>query len=148
MSWDYIAGFIDGEGSIVKKNRSYMVNISQTNQEVLECIRSFTGKGHVYPIRKRKAHWKDAWLYNSGNAKNTYDILLHVVDKLIVKRELASRGLRELELRLAERETMKHLKAERIRRSKYLRKQGWTYRQIGKELGTDWGYARRLILST
>src|SRR3989338_2174684 len=107
MTWDYIAGFIDGEGSIVKRKRVYNLLISQTQFEVLEEIRKFIGCGLVHALGRRKSHWKDAWLYNAGGGKNTYYILENVANKLIVKRDLAIRVLHELKLRLQETEEIK-----------------------------------------
>ncbi|OGZ52601.1 MAG: hypothetical protein A3B25_04055 [Candidatus Ryanbacteria bacterium RIFCSPLOWO2_01_FULL_48_26] len=147
MTWDYIAGFIDGEGSIVKRKRVYNLLISQTQFEVLEEIRKFIGCGLVHALGRRKSHWKDAWLYNAGGGKNTYYILENVANKLIVKRDLAIRVLHELKLRLQETEEIKNLKKDRIKRAKTLRQMKWSYRKIAKELGTDFGYVRRLIIS-
>lgn len=146
MTWEYIAGFIDGEGSIVKRKWVYNLYISQTNFEVLEEIRKFAGRGFVYSLGKRKSHWKDAWLYSAGGGKNTYYILSHVVNNLIVKKELALLVLDEMKLRLENISTAKNLKNERIRKAKLLRLKKWSYRKIGKELGTDFGYIRRIIL--
>ena len=146
MTWEYIAGFIDGEGSITKRKRSYNIYISQANRKVLEKIRDFIGRGYVYPLTKRKAHWKNAWLYSAGSAENTHYLLSHIVDKLTVKKERALRGLDELTVRITEIENGKKIKRERIRKAKILRKKGWSYRKIGKELNTDWGYIRRLLI--
>ena len=121
--------------------------ISQTNYEVLKEIRDFMGCGYIYHIGKRKSHWKDAWLYSSGGAANTHYILLHVVDKLIVKKELATLVLSELRKRLKEIEDQKKLRIEQIKKAIVLRKKNWPYRRIGKELGIDFGYIRRLIIN-
>lgn len=146
MTWDYIAGFIDGEGSIVRRKRSYSIYISQTNQQVLVEICNFIGRGHVYPISKRKAHWKDAWMYIAGANEDTYYILSHVSNRLIVKKEHASNVLSNIEKRSSEIKEQKLVLERRIREAKRLRQLGWSYRKIGKKLNTDWGYVRRLIL--
>lgn len=147
MTWDYIAGFIDGEGSFVKRKRTYTLYITQANQEVLEAIRRFIGGGYVYPITKRRAHWKDAWLYSSGDSKTTHRVLSNVVDRLVVKREQAVRISNALKIRLREIDQQKRLKESRVEKSKALRERGWSYRKIGRTLKTDWGYVRRLLLS-
>jgi len=41
MNWDYLAGFLDGEGSIIIKPPRVRLYISNTNKEVLEKIRDF-----------------------------------------------------------------------------------------------------------
>lgn len=147
MTWEYIAGFIDGEGAIVKRKLAYNLYISQTNFEVLDEIRKFAGVGLIHAIGKRKSHWKDAWMYNAGGARGTYHILSNVVDHLIVKRAWAITVMDKLEARLREIDQEKNLKIRRIRQAKLLRQQGLTYRKIAKLLGTDHGYVRRLVLS-
>jgi len=147
MTWDYIAGFIDGEGSITKRKKSYNIYISQTNRQALEEICAFAGRGYVYSLAKRKAHWRDAWLYSAGNNRNTLYILSHVVDKLIVKKEQAQKALNELTARIKEIDDERRLKESRIRRARVLRDEGWSYRKIARELKTDFGYVRRLVLS-
>ena len=146
MTWEYIAGFIDGEGTIVRRKRVYNLCISQTNFEVLEEIRKFTGVGAIYSIDKRKPHWKEAWVYSAGGARGTYSVLLNVIDHLIVKRAWALRVLDELRIRLRAIDQEKDLKIQRIQRAKLLRQKGWSYRKIAKVLKTDFGYVRRLVL--
>lgn len=146
MTWEYIAGFIDGEGTIVQRDKVYNLYISQTNLEVLEEIRDFAGVGKVYEINQRKEHWKEAWIYNAGGGYGTEHILSNVKDLLIVKRDWALYVLGELRKRLQEIEAEKILRQERMERAKFLRSQGWTYRKIAKELGTDFGYIRKLVL--
>lgn len=147
MTWEYIAGFVDGEGSIVKRKLAYNLYISQTDFEVLEKIRRFTGVGVIYEVDQRRPNWKQAWLYNAGGLYGTYHVLSHIIDHLIVKRDWAIYVLGELKTRIAEINQQKALKLERIERAIHLRSQGWTYRQIAKELKTDHGYVRRLVLS-
>jgi len=45
MTWDYIGGFIDAEGTIYRWRHLYRVSIVNTNKEVLEKIRAFVGYG-------------------------------------------------------------------------------------------------------
>ena len=146
MNWDYIAGFIDGEGSIIRRKRVFNVIISQTNFEVLEQIRKFIGRGYVYPIKKRKAHWKNAWIYSAGGSREVYYVLSFVAHRLVVKKDLAFRALSELQERLAEVKREKRLRTNRLKKGKAFRAQGLTYREIGKKLNADFGYIRRLIL--
>ncbi len=146
MTWDYIAGFIDGEGSIVKRRNVYNIHIPQTHFGVLSEIREFTKCGYVYHISKRQAHWKEAWIYSAGGMKNTCYILKKVVKTLVVKKELADRAIREIEGRIQEIETRDVLRKSRIKRAGELRTKGWAYRKIALELNTDFGYVRRLLL--
>ena len=146
MNWDYIAGFVDGEGSIIRLKRSFNVVISQTNFKVLDEIRRFIGNGYVYSLTKRKVHWKDAWIYNTGGSRETYYLLSFIAPRLVVKKNLAFQALNELKKRFSEIEDEKRLRARRLREGKVLRKKGLTYRAIGRKLNADFGYIRRLIL--
>ena len=131
----------------MKRRKVYNIYVSQTNFEVLEEIRKFIGRGSVYALGKRKSHWKDAWLYNAGGGRNTYYILSRIIDKLVVKKALAKRVLDELKTRIRKLDAIKNLKIERTKKAKLLRLEKWSYRKIAKELGTDFGYVRRLVLS-
>jgi hypothetical protein len=52
ISWDYVAGFFDGEGSVgfqKKKGRMYpRITFTQKNPKILELIRTFIGYGTIY----------------------------------------------------------------------------------------------------
>ena len=97
MNWDYVAGFVDGEGSITRKGNRIRILISQTNKKVLNEIAKFSGTGFVYKLTKRKSHWKDAWVYAVIGNKNVYKFLKGLGGKLIVKGGKAKYALRILE---------------------------------------------------
>ena len=145
MTWDYVAGFIDGEGCILAKRKGYALRISQTNFEVLNSILKFTGKGYVNPIKKRKPHWKDAWIYDSGGYEHTYFLLINVVDKLIVKKQEAEHAIEVLKDRIEFLQQRDKEVREKAKKVAELRNKGWTYREIGKELNHDFSYMRRLL---
>jgi len=146
MDWRYIAGFFDGEGSIVMVPvRRHRIFITQTNEEVLRRIQAFTGVGSVVPITKRKKHWKDAWIYYVAKGENVLSFLRGVKPYLIVKKQLTVQTIRNLEITERQRKRKKRMLESRIIKAKALRKQGFAYRKIGKILGIDFGYARRLI---
>lgn len=146
MTWQYIAGFFDGEGSIVTKRDGYALMISQTNEEVLNNIKNYTGVGNVYPITKRKEHWKDAWVYCVTDYHGTAKVLKGMLPHLVVKKKLAQKAIVQVNILLRERN--KILQKHRFRQNEAikLRKKGLTFRAIGKILSIDFGYARRLIL--
>lgn len=146
MNRDYIAGFFDGEGSLTKYKNGYRIFVTQTNKEVLEEIQSFIKVGNIYEITKRKDHWKDCWMLSITNHKDVYHFLEEISSKLVIKRELADEARKNLRNNLKEIERKRVLLTNRKKKAKKLRKKGLPYRQIGKILGIDWGYARRLIL--
>lgn len=87
MTKEYIAGFFDGEGSIHSKKNKVRIYISQTNEDVLNQIKIFMGFGKVYHIKKRKEHFKEAWVYCTTSSKDSYTFLEMTKEFLIVKKE-------------------------------------------------------------
>lgn len=146
MDWRYIAGFIDGEGTISARNNRFRITITQTNKEVLEAIRSFTQCGNVVEITKRKAHWKDSWVYFISKRENIHKFLIKIFPYLIVKKAEAGYAISKLKMELIKMKQKEEESEERKHLAKLLRNNGWSYRKIGKKLRIDWGYARRLIL--
>lgn len=57
MTWQWLAGFYDGEGGAYFINdRSLRIDVSQSNLAVLKSIRHFVGYGSIYekPMRHKK----------------------------------------------------------------------------------------------
>lgn len=145
MNWDYIAGFFDGEGTLVGRRRGFRIGITQTNKKVLEEIKNFSKIGHICKITKRKFHWKDSWVYFIAKQSDVYVFLEKIKPKLIVKKKLVDKAIKILKVYL-ETEKRKKLNLKiRIKEAKNLRGKGLSYREIGKKLSIDFGYARRLI---
>lgn len=147
MNWNYIAGFFDGEGTINKNGYRYRIAITQTNQKVLEEIKTFSKVGNVYEITKRKSHWKDCWIYFISNQNHVYFFLNKIKDKVIVKKDVIDNAILCVKNRLKYRKGQQDGSLKTKQNAKKLRDQGLSYREIGKRLGIDWGYARRIILN-
>ncbi|KKS53744.1 MAG: hypothetical protein UV20_C0046G0001 [Candidatus Magasanikbacteria bacterium GW2011_GWA2_42_32] len=146
MTWDYIAGFFDGEGSIIHNGKGYRATISQTDLDVLERIKQFLGYGQIFKTTKRKAHWKESWVYYIARQKDVYHFLVAIENHLIVKQQTASKAIPILKNKI-KLQIERELKSEKnIVETKKLRKEGLTYRRIGRELGISWSHARRIIL--
>jgi len=147
MNWNYIAGFFDGEGTINPcENNRYKVGITQANKKVLEEIQLFTKIGHIHSIKKRKSHWKNAWIYYISKQEDVYKFLNTISLRLIVKRKEILKIIPELKEKTAQIKEQKLKVIKRKQLAKKLREKGLSFREIGKRLGIDWGYARRLIL--
>jgi len=146
MNWSYIAGFFDGEGSVAHNGMGFRISIPQTSEEVLNKIRRFTKIGFVIPVKKRKSHWKDSWVYYIASKKDVYYFLNQAVPYLIVKKDLTLEAMSLLKKQLLRMQDKKKTHDKRKIEAKLLRLKGWDYRKIGKELNIDWGYARRLVL--
>jgi len=146
MNWSYIAGFFDGEGSVTHNGKGYRITVPQTNEDVLNKIRDFTGVGHVIKLRKREIHWKDSWLYYIANKKDVCRFLNKAGPYLVVKQKKALLAIKHLKKELVIMKERKRIYGMRKKQAKELRLKGLDYRTIGKKLKIDWGYARRLVL--
>lgn len=144
MTWSYIAGFFDGEGSITHNGKGFRITIAQTNMEVLDEIKFFVGAGNIISVTKRHPHWKDSWVYNISTQKEIYKFLLNVLPFLIVKKALAQKTIPLLRGVVVKQESRKEKREDLIKKTKKLREQGLTYRQIGSRLDIDFGHARRM----
>ena len=146
MNWSYIAGFFDGEGCITRNDKGVRLVITQTNFKVLEQIRKFVGFGFIIKPTKRKAHWKDSWVYYIARQKDICSFLQSVLKYLVVKRQLAEKTIPKLKIVVDNQQQRKDRRKRLVRMSRKLRSEGLTLRAIGKKLDIDFGYARRLII--
>jgi len=148
MTWEYIAGFFDGEGTIAHNGNGYRVVIPQTNLEVLEEIHAFTGIGHVSQVTKRKSHWKDAWIYYIAKQEHVLQFIGHVDALLIVKKNAAECAIADLIPEVERQQAIVEKRRQRLSEAKALREEGLTFREIGSRIGLNWSYVRRALLKT
>lgn len=147
INWDYIAGFFDGEGSILKPGETdYRVSILQTHEGVLKEIQRFTQVGNICEVAKRKAHWKESWVYYVARQKDVLLFLKKIYPRLIVKKNLAKKIIPVLTSIVLSNKKKKLNLQKKAKACKFLRSRGLSYRAIGAKLKIDHGYARRLIL--
>ena len=146
MNWHYLAGFFDGEGTITIRGKRCRVAITQTNKEILEEIRDFVGYGYVVEVKKRKPHWKDCWIYFISRKADMLHFFKNVYPFLILKKELAGDAIVQIEKDLIILQERIDKASKNRKMAKLLREKNFSYREIGKELCIDWGYARRLVL--
>lgn len=93
MTKQYLAGFFDGEGTVSINNEKIRLTIPQTNEKVLLEVLNLIGGGSVKPLKKRKEHWKDAWVYNSNSNKISLIALKLIYPYLIVKKDIAKKAI-------------------------------------------------------
>lgn len=118
MRIEYIAGFVDGEGSLCTgaggayrykgkaRRPTYrpQITVMQTHHEVLAKIREYFGNaGGIFKRKKTKAHHKDSWAWTVTGHKQCAPILRELIPHLIVKREVAEELLRFCEHRLEQK---------------------------------------------
>jgi len=90
MTWEYLAGFIDGEGCLslnaYSKKRSYCptLSISNTNFLVLCEIKDFLGVGTIRKKKQIERH-KPSFQYIVNGRKRLLPILLNLHSHLVIK---------------------------------------------------------------
>ena len=99
MTWQYIAGFFDGEGNVntsASRGRSWAVRIVQTETNVLNRIAKFLEEHnieshlyHSYKASQYKKANKDLWCLQLTGESNVNQFLAGVLPFLIVKKPLA-----------------------------------------------------------
>ena len=100
MSWQYIAGFFDGEGSANKyKNRIPRIQLTNTNRQVLEIIRDFMQCGSIYLHRMKHDNWKDCYVLVIHSYKDVLFFCRSILKFLIIKKTTIQKILTELETR-------------------------------------------------
>lgn len=106
MTWDYVAGFFDGEGSLVFPNaknrpRSYppVLSISQVDRRPLDGLRDFIGDGKVeLREQSRTAHGhRPIHVYTLSRVATLRRVLPELARRCIVKRDVVLRGINDLE---------------------------------------------------
>lgn len=89
MNLAYVAGLMDGEGSIgFTRSRSAMVprvSITNTNLDLLDSLKSAFG-GYITPLTGRKSGWKQAYAWVINNSK-AVDFVARLEPWLRIKHE-------------------------------------------------------------
>jgi hypothetical protein len=89
LSWEYVAGFFDGEGCARETTRNaYMLQFTNTNLQVLEEIRKFVQAGNINELR-RKANPRHLKCYNLlvYSRRHVVRIAKEMMPHLIVKKD-------------------------------------------------------------
>ena len=130
MNWDYIAGFIDGEGSIIIKPPRVRIYISNTNSEVLKKIHEFVGEGFFYENKRiLKPNWKKQYGWGVHDHKKVLKILKKLRKKIYIKRDKCEEAIKYIE---SKRWQGNYLSKEELKKYKHL-----PYRKIAKILGVS-----------
>ena len=99
MNCDYLAGFLDGEGSIIIRPPRVRLYISNTNREILDKIKEFVKCGNVYEIKRvdKNKKWKRQYGWSVCSHKDVLRVLKNLKDKLIIKKELCENAISYIE---------------------------------------------------
>ena len=102
MSWEWFAGFFDGEGSIAisrVRNRSVRLSIGQVDPTPLNAIRIFLFdrgiEGRMYFI-PHSGNRQDSWVFGINAKEPVHYTLKHLLPFLIVKERKAQEALQFL----------------------------------------------------
>jgi len=111
LTWDYLAGFFDGEGYVncgyrlrsQGRYRRFAITITQADRDVLEQIQNFLAQNEipsqVYLQGQRidKRHPRPCYQLQVTGAENVWGFLWCIEPYLIVKQEQARKGIEMLE---------------------------------------------------
>lgn len=100
ITWAYIAGFFDGEGSVfqARPRISALVSIVQAEQHVLQEIQQFLVQHCIPSVVRAKSmcstYRKPQWVLSISKNADTIKFLSHILPYLQVKRVLAQDVIR------------------------------------------------------
>jgi hypothetical protein len=95
----YLAGIIDGEGTICfqeKSNgtRQYRVAVIMTSEETIRWLGQWGGTVTALPMRRgSKSHWKPQWSWRVTSHSNVRLVLTAVMPYLVTKKQTAAEAL-------------------------------------------------------
>jgi len=132
MDWSYLAGFIDGEGSIIIKPPRVRLYIGNTHRGILEEIRDFVDCGKVYDINmeNKSKKWSKQYGWTIGNHLDVLRILEGLKGKLVVKKDLCEKAISYIKNK---RWHNNYLSKEELIKYKELK----SSRKLAKELGVS-----------
>jgi hypothetical protein len=131
MNWDYVAGFIDGEGSIIIKPPRVRLYISNTNKEILEEIKKFVNCGSVFEVKREiKGNWKKQYGWTICSHQEVLKILTNLKDRLFIKKELCKKAVDYIEHKRWQKD---YLSKEELKKWRNL----GSSRKIAKKLGVS-----------
>jgi hypothetical protein len=137
----WAAGLFDGEGTILLSGNKVTAQMSMTDFDLLERMRSYFG-GSIYTIAKRKVHWKDAWVWRCGSTPDSMMFLESIYPWLGSRRQAK---VEEARIRYH------NLRSVRERRTKDLlfsiKDSGITQQQMADAIGCSRKTVNRLLKS-
>lgn len=91
MDWNYIAGFFDGEGSVilhvVNKNRTRCtLTVTNTHYKSLDTMKRFTGIGNIYKTKKQRSYYKKAWVWCISKKTDVLLMIKRIKFRCIIKK--------------------------------------------------------------
>ncbi len=130
MNWDYIAGFIDGEGSILINPPRVRIYISNTNKPILIEIKNFLKCGTIFDVkRKENKNWSKQYMFVLSNHKDCLIVLQHLKNKLIIKKDKCQEAINYI--------SNKRWQGDYLSKEELIKLKHLSYRKIAKQLGVS-----------
>jgi len=151
ISWQYIAGFLDGEGTISQRKKgNWSVEIYQCTKQakVLFEIQKFLAENniesHIYKRRHKRQYENTAgmWLAIS-KTKEVLKFLLMIKGFLIVKKEQCENAIKDLQIKTKRGKV--RLTREEKERIKELWNKGKTVKEIAEILRLNYNTLNSMI---
>jgi len=130
MNWDYVAGFMDGEGSIIIKPPRVRLYISNTDKDVLDKICKFLKCGRVFEVkRKPNKNWSKQYGWTICDHNECLRVLKNLKGKFVVKKDKCKEAINYIE--------GKRWLGNYLTKSELVKFGDISYRKIAKTLGVS-----------
>jgi len=140
--WWWLAGLIDGEGSIrCTKKKNVHVLVANTNLTLISTIWHRLKRGEVRVQIRQDGRRKPLYTWRVFNQEDAEFVLRNVADKLVVKAERALEALSVINSRKEKRRKVRELWA----RVKELYEQGLSQREIAERVGVSYQYVHDIL---
>ena len=142
----WFVGLFEGEGCFVfSKGKPQRLAISMTDKDVIDRVQTLAG-GSVFPLKMRKPHWKQAWIWVL-KGQESLELTKLMLPHLGARRRARGEEYFSLyySLREARRIAQKQAKAELLQEMNRLRALGMTHQAIADTLGYDRSSISRLF---
>jgi hypothetical protein len=93
ISWGYLAGIVDGEGSIVYTGvHQPILTVANTNYELIKWLKRKLG-GKTYFGKLQRSNYQICYLWRLHKRSEVYIVLNRILPYLIIKREAAEKAI-------------------------------------------------------
>lgn len=101
MTWEYVAAFLDGEGSVsyIKSKDIYIIRFFNTDYNVLKGIRDFLNAGRIYLNRDETTNTKKCYLLDIQRHSAILRIAKELQNRCFIKARLLKDAISHIEKR-------------------------------------------------
>ena len=128
MDWSYVAGFFDGEGSVIFTKNSIKLQFSNTDKQMLKKLHKFLGCGNIRFSYRNLDKWKPQGVLVVGKHEDVIPILDKLKDLCIIKKSKIKKAIDYYENKKW------HYQQIDMERLTKLRNNGMSIRKIAEEM--------------